>query len=165
MDSESLSFSEDLSSLPSSGDRLVRFGPDLLASQVLFEGSGPTSLGYRRDVVPVVGSTSLHVPSVQSAPSSTLESSSGRSRPPSHSPSLASETLVSSPSVATGGFSEEPSPLPDPVHQPISLFPHPHPDRLHLSLWPLSGNVARRQAFLRGLPTLPPSLLGHDIYI
>ena len=52
-------------------------------------------------------------------------------------------------------------PLPDLVHQPISLFPHPHPYRLHLSLWPLSGNVARRQAFLRGLPTLPPNLLGH----
>ena len=54
------------------------------------------------------------------------------------------------------------SPLPDLVHQPISLFPHPHPDRLHLLLWPLSGNVARRQAFLRGLPTLPPNLLGHS---
>ena len=52
-------------------------------------------------------------------------------------------------------------PLPDLVHQPISLFPHPHPDRLHLSLWPLSGNVAKRQAFLRGLPTLSPILLGH----
>ena len=48
-------------------------------------------------------------------------------------------------------------PLPDLVHQPISLFPHPHPDRLHLSLWLLSGNVAKRQAFLRGLP----NLLGH----
>ena len=52
-------------------------------------------------------------------------------------------------------------PLPDLVHQPISLCPHPHPDRLHLSLWPLSGNVAKRQAFLRGLPTLSPTLLGH----
>ena len=76
--------------------------------------SGPPSLGYRRDGVPVVGSTSLRVPPVQSAPSSTSESSSGRSRPPSHSPSLASETLVSSPSVATGGLSEEPSASPGP---------------------------------------------------
>ena len=107
-------------------------------------------MGYRRDVVPVVGSPSLRVSSIQSAPPSTSESSSGRSRPPSHSPSLASETLVSSPSIASGG-----------IHQPISLFPHPHPDRLHLSLWPLSGNVAKRQAFLRGLPTLSPNLLGH----
>ena len=109
VDSESLSFSEDLSYLPSSEDRLVRFGPYLPASQVLLEGSGPPSLGYRHDIVPVVGSTSLRVPSVQSAPSSTSESSSGRSRPPSHSPSLASETLVSSPSIASGGLSEEPS--------------------------------------------------------
>ena len=112
VDPESLGFSEDLSSLPPpppSGDILVRFGPDLPASQVLFEGSGSASLGYRRDVVPVVGSTSLRVPSVQSAPSNTSESSSGQSRPPSHSPSLASEALVTSPSVTTGGFSEEPS--------------------------------------------------------
>ena len=114
VDSESLGVSEDLSCLPSSGDRLVRFGPDLPASQVLLEGSGPPSLGYRREVVPVVGSTSFRVPPVQSAPSSTSESSSGRSRPPSHSPSLASETLVSSPSVATGGLSEEPSASPGP---------------------------------------------------
>ena len=42
------------------------------------------------------------------APSSYSESSSGRSRP-SHSPSLASETLFSAPSVAIGGLSEEPS--------------------------------------------------------
>ena len=109
MDSESLSFSEDLSSLPSSGDRLVRFGTDLPASQVLLEGPGLTSLGFRRDVVPLVRSTSLRVPSFQSAPLSTSVSSSGRSRPSSHSPSLASETLVSSPSFTTGGFSEEPS--------------------------------------------------------
>ena len=108
VDSESLGFSEDLSYLPCSGDRLVRFGPRLPASQVLLEGSGPPSLGYRRDVLPVVGSTSLRVPPIQSAPSSTSESSSGRSRPLSHSPSLASETLVSSPFVATGGLSGEP---------------------------------------------------------
>ena len=53
-------------------------------------------------------------PPVQSAPSITSESSSGRSRPPSHSPSLASETLVSSPSVTTSGFSKEPSASPGP---------------------------------------------------
>ena len=40
---------------------------------------------------------------------STSESSSGRSRPSSYSPSLASETLVSSPTVSACGLSEEPS--------------------------------------------------------
>ena len=42
------------------------------------------------------------------------------------------------------------------VYQPISLIPHSHPNNMHLTLWPLSGNMARRQAFLQGLPILPP---------
>ena len=134
VDTESLSFSEDLSSLPSPGDILVRFGPDLPASQVLLQGSGPTSLGYRCDVVPVVGSTSLRVPSVQSAPSNTSESSSGQSRPPSHALHWPQRPWFLGLLSLLVDFPRSLPPLPDLVHQPISLFPHPHPDRLHLSL-------------------------------
>ena len=40
------------------------------------------------------------------------------------------------------------------LHQPLSHQLHQHPDRLHLTLWPLSGSRDRRQVFLRGLPLL-----------
>ena len=41
--------------------------------------------------------------------------------------------------------------LKDLVVQPMSLFPHLKVEGLHLSLWPLSGNKMRRQAFHREL--------------
>ena len=41
--------------------------------------------------------------------------------------------------------------LKDLVVQPMSLIPHPKVESLHLSLWPLSGNKVRRQAFHKEL--------------
>ena len=41
--------------------------------------------------------------------------------------------------------------LKDLVVQPMSLFPHLKVEGLHLSLWPLSGNKMRREAFHREL--------------
>ena len=46
--------------------------------------------------------------------------------------------------------------IPDVIVQPISLCPHVWPNNLHLTVWPISGNVAKRQGFLRGLPNLRP---------
>ena len=41
--------------------------------------------------------------------------------------------------------------LKDLVVQPMSLIPHPKVESLHLSLWPLSGDKVRRQAFHKEL--------------
>ena len=37
------------------------------------------------------------------------------------------------------------------LQQAISRLPHPNPLSLHLTLWPLSGRLAERQAFLSEL--------------
>ena len=37
--------------------------------------------------------------------------------------------------------------------QPLSQFPHPRVESLHLSLWPLSGSRVKKQAFLKELRT------------
>ena len=39
----------------------------------------------------------------------------------------------------------------DLVVQPLSQFPHPRVESLHLSLWPLSGSRVKKQAFLKEL--------------
>ena len=53
--------------------------------------------------------------------------------------------------------------IPDLLLQPISLCPHANVNRLHLTVWPISGNVAKRQAFLRELPILRPVLSGPQL--
>ena len=101
MDPEPIYLPEDLPIVPTSGDRFVQISPDLPSFQILFVGSGPASVGYRHNIVPVVRPSSLRIPSVQPAPSSSSESGSRWNRPSSHSPALASETLVSSLAVSS----------------------------------------------------------------
>ena len=49
------------------------------------------------------------------------------------------------------------------LHQPLSQLHHQDPNRLHLTLWHLSGSRVRRQAFLKELPLLQRNVFGPQL--
>ena len=92
---EALSVSQDLSCVVSSaGDRLVRFGAQFSAPEVLLSVPGRSCLEDRRAVVSLGESSSVRVSSFLSSPQDLGKDCSGQSGPSSSCPVLASETLV-----------------------------------------------------------------------
>ena len=107
MDSESLCFSKDLSSVVTSfGDRLVRFGVHLSAPEVLLSVSGCFSLEDSRAVFPVDGSSPVRVSSFLFSSQDLGQVCQGGDGSFSDSSVLASEALVSASSSSLGGFSK-----------------------------------------------------------
>ena len=107
VDSESLRLSEDLSSVvASSGDRLVRFGAQLSAPEVLLPVSGCSSLEDRRTVISVDRSSPVRVSSFLSSPQDLGQDCPGGGGSSSGSSVLASEALVSASSSTLGGLSK-----------------------------------------------------------
>ena len=105
--SESLRFSEDLSCVvSSSGDRLVRFGAQLPAAEVLLPVSGCSGVEDRRVVVSLDGSSSVRVSSFLSSPQDLGQGCPGRSGSSPGRSVLASEALVSASTSALGRSSK-----------------------------------------------------------
>ena len=106
--SESLRFSElDLSCVvSSSGDRLVRFGAQLPAPEVLLPVSGCSGVEDRRVVVSLDGSSSVRVSSFLSSPQDLGQGCPGRSGSYPGGSVLASEALVSASTSALGRSSK-----------------------------------------------------------
>ena len=97
MGPESFSVSEDLPCVVSpSGDRLVRFGAQLPAPEVLLSVPGCSGLEDRRVVVSLDGSSPVRVSSLLSSPQDLGLGCPGRSGPTPGCSVLASEALVSS---------------------------------------------------------------------
>ena len=97
MGPESFSVSEDLPCVVSSGgDRLVRFGAQLPAPEVLLSVPGCSGLEDRRVVVSLDGSSPVRVSSLLSSPQDLGQGCPGRSGPSPGCSVLASEALVSS---------------------------------------------------------------------
>ena len=107
MDSESFDFSEDLSgSSPSSGDRSVCVHPQFSTSQVLCPLQGSSCLEGGRTLLPVVRSSTVHLPTLLDPSHSSGEGRSGRSGHGSGGPLLASETMVPEVVISSGGTSQ-----------------------------------------------------------
>ena len=107
MGPESLSVSEDLPCVISpSGDRLVRFGAQLPAPEVLLSVPGCSGLEDRRVVVSLDGSSPVRVSSLLSSPQDLGQGCPGRSGPSPGCSLLASEALVSSTPSALGRSSK-----------------------------------------------------------
>ena len=105
---EALSVSQDLSCVVSSaGDRLVRFGAQFSAPEVLLSVPGLSCLEDRRAVVSLGESSSVRISSSLSSPQDLGKDCSGQSGPSSGCPVLASETLVSSASSSFGRVSKD----------------------------------------------------------
>ena len=120
-------------------------------------------MGDRRPLLSVGGPQTLCLPPVQSTFKDPAEGSAGGSRSsPSRAP-LASEAVVSPLVISCSGDSEKPSQ--DPGSSASIDFPLPSckRNRLLLTVWPISGNVAKRQTFLRELPILRPVLSGPQL--
>ena len=104
---EALGVSQDLPCVvSSSGDRLVRFGAQFSAPEVLLSVPGRSCLEDRRAVVSVDESSSVRVSSFLSSPQDLGQDCSGRSGPSPGCPVLASETLVSSSPSSLGRSSK-----------------------------------------------------------
>ena len=107
MGPESFSVSEDLPCVISStGDRLVRFGAQLPAPEVLLSVPGCSGLEDRRAVVSLDGSSPVRVSSFLSSPQDLGQGCPGRSGPSPGCSVLASEALVSSTPSALGRSSK-----------------------------------------------------------
>ena len=107
MGPESLGVSEDLPCVVSpSGDRLVRFGAQLPAPEVLLSVPGCSGLEDRRVVVSLDGSSLVRVSSLLSSPQDLGQGCPGRSRPSPGCSLLASEALVSLTPSALGRSSK-----------------------------------------------------------
>ena len=152
MGSESCRFSADLSYVffPF-GVSFVRVSFQFPAPEVLLSVPGCSGVENRRSVVSLVGSSTLRVfpfslllwildKLAQDEADLLLVASFWPQR--SWFPRLL-RLLVGLPRMLPV--------LKDLVVQPMSLFPHLKVEGLHLSLWPLSGNKMRRQAFHREL--------------
>ena len=150
--SESCRFSDDLLYVffPS-GVRFVRVSSQFPAPEVLLSVPGCSGVENRRSVVSLDGSSTLRVfpfslllrildKFAQDEADLLLVASFWPQRP--WFPRLL-RLLVGLPRMLPV--------LKDLVVQPISLIPHPKVESLHLSLWPLSGNKVRRQAFHKEL--------------
>ena len=132
-----------------SGDRFVRVSSQLPAPEVLLSVPGCSGMENRRSVVSLDGSSTLRVSSLlprildklaQDEADLLLVAPFWPQRP--WFPCLL-RLLVGLPRMLPV--------LKDLVVQPMCLIPHPKVESLHLSLWPLSGDKVRRQAFHKEL--------------
>ena len=104
---EALSVSQDLPCVVSrSGDRLVRFGTQFSAPELLLSVPGHSGLENRRAVVSLDESSSVHVSSFLSSPQDLGQGCTGRSGHAPFCSVLASKALVSSTPSALGRSSK-----------------------------------------------------------
>ena len=143
MVSESISVPENLSDpYTMSGDRPLCVQPQLSAPQVLCSVQRPSCLESGLSLLPVDRPLSVCLPSLLHSSYSSGEDCSGRSRCGSSGSQVASETLVPEVVLSSGG-----TPQKDLIYQPLSHYPHPRLERLHLCPWLLSGKNVSRLAF------------------
>lgn len=140
----------------SSGDRPFCFPPVLPVTQVLCSISSPSSLEDRHSVVPVVRSSPVCFSVLLDPSLGPREGGSVRGRGGLDSASLAVAPLVSETVVSFCGSSQG-SPLFDGSSGAAALAADaPQSGEPPSYLWPFSGAIEGRQAFLTGLRTSPP---------
>ena len=160
MDAEDFGLSTDLSQIPLSGGRPVCLGSDFPASEVLLEDPGLGGLGGRRLLLSVVDSPAVRISPVQLTSKGLTEGCSRGDRSPPGCTSVATETVVS-PTIVSVSRNPKKS-TQDSGSTPSTDFPLSSCRRKpsHLTVWPISGNVVTRQAFLKELPIWRPVPFG-----